>query len=67
MNLPKYKDLYRFSTALEIEEEILRLQKILFDLRLKKRSILVSKPHLFIHTKRQIAQLMFKRSLQNKT
>ncbi len=66
MNLPKYKDLHRFSTSMEIEQEILRLQKVLFDLKLKKRSALAGKPHLFVHTKRQIAQLMLKRSLQSK-
>ena len=38
------------------------LQKSLFDLRIKKSTSQTVKPHLFIHAKRRIAQLKFKKS-----
>ena len=38
------------------------LQKNLFDLRIKKSTSQTVKPHLFIHAKRRIAQLKFRKS-----
>jgi ribosomal protein L29 len=62
MSLPKYKDLKDLITISQIEDEIFLLTKNLFDLRIKKSTSQKIKPHLFIHTKRRIAQLNFKRT-----
>lgn len=62
MSLPKYKDLEKLSTIIEIDEEIFLLQKNLFDLKIKKATNQNIKPHLFSHTKRRIAQLKLKKS-----
>jgi large subunit ribosomal protein L29 len=62
MSLPKYKDLNGLTTVSDIEQEIFNLQKNLFDLRIKKTTNQGNKPHLFVHTKRRIAQLKFKKS-----
>ncbi len=48
MSLPKYK-------------EIINLRKILFDLRVKKLLHRKIKTHLFVHIKRKISQLKFKK------
>jgi ribosomal protein L29 len=63
MSLPKYKELENLATITDLEQEIFLLQKNLFDLKLKKVTNQSSKPHLFVHTKRRIAQLKFKKSL----
>ena len=63
MTLPKYKDLEKIATETEIEQEIFILQKSLFDLRIKRATNQTTKPHLFQHAKRRIAQLKFKKSL----
>jgi ribosomal protein L29 len=63
MTLPKYKDLNLLSTVNDIDNEIFLLQKNLFDLRIKRSTNQGSNPHLFVHTKRRIAQLKFKKSL----
>jgi ribosomal protein L29 len=63
MSLPKYKDLNLLSTVNDIDNEIFLLQKNLFDLRIKRSTNQSSNPHLFVHTKRRIAQLKFKKSL----
>ena len=57
MSLPKYKDLNSLSNVEEIDQEIFILQKNLFDLRIKKSTSQNLKPHLFLHTKRRLAQL----------
>jgi ribosomal protein L29 len=63
MSLPKYKDLNSLTTLAEIEQEIFLLQKNIFDLKLKKSTNQKIKPHLFVHTKRRIAQLKYKKSI----
>jgi large subunit ribosomal protein L29 len=63
MTLPKYKDLNNLVTISDIDKEIFLLQKNLFDLRIKRSTNQTNKPHLFIHTKRRIAQLKYKKSL----
>lgn len=40
-----------------VAEEIFLAQKTLFELRMKKRTSQTTKPHLFTHTKRKLAQL----------
>jgi len=62
MSLPKYKDLLSFTSLVEIETEIDLLQRTLFDFRMKRSTKRTVKPHSFLHTKRKIAQLNFKRS-----
>ena len=67
MTLPKYKDLDSIVSENDIEQEIFILQKSLFDLRIKRSTNQATnqatKPHLFKHAKRRIAQLQFKKSL----
>jgi len=63
MTLPKYKDLDSIVSETDIEQEIFILQKSLFDLRIKRSTNQATKPHLFKHAKRRIAQLQFKKSL----
>jgi large subunit ribosomal protein L29 len=67
MTLPKYKELESIITENDIDQEIFILQKSLFDLRIKRSTNQASKPHLFKHAKRRIAQLKFKRSQISKT
>ena len=62
MSFPKYKDLNTLTTISDIDQEIFLLQKNLFDLRIKKTPNQSHKSHLFVHTKRRIAQLKFKKS-----
>ena len=62
MSLPKFKDLNSLSNIEEIEQEIFILQKNLFDLRIKRKTSQTLKPHLFLHSKRRLAQLNFKKS-----
>jgi len=62
MTLPKYKELEKLKTKAEIDQEIFLLQKNLFDLRMKRATNQATKPHLFQHAKRRIAQLKFKLS-----
>jgi ribosomal protein L29 len=63
MSLPKYKELDKLNTIVEIDQEIFIQQKNLFDLRLKRSTSQTVKPHLFGHTKRRIAQLKFKKAV----
>jgi len=63
MSLPKYKEIDKLTTAVEIDQEIFILQKSLFDLRIKKSTSQSVKPHLFTHAKRRIAQLKFKKAI----
>lgn len=63
MSLPKYNDLKEIQTPEEMEQEIFVLQKSLLELRMKRATSQSIKPHLFIHTKRRIAQLNFKKNL----
>ena len=68
MTLPKYKDLESITTQEEIEKEIFILQKSsIFDLRMKRSTNQATKPHLFKHAKRRIAQLKFKQHVLSKT
>jgi large subunit ribosomal protein L29 len=62
MTLPTYKELDKLNSKEEIDQEIFLLQKNLFDLRIKRATNQSTKPHLFKHAKRRIAQLNFKKS-----
>lgn len=62
MSLPKYKDLIEFKTIEKLDEEISIRQKELFELKMKKMTNQGIKSHMFVHLKRQIAQLNFKKS-----
>lgn len=62
MTLPTYKELDKLNSKEEIDQEIFLLQKNLFDLRIKRATNQSTKPHLFKHAKRRIAQLNFKRN-----
>ena len=66
MSFPKYSELSVLTNIAEIEKEIFVLQKSLFDLRMKKLTSQIVKPHLFLHAKRRIAQLEFKKSMLQK-
>lgn len=66
MSLPKYKDLEKLVDINEIEKEIFLLTKELFNLRLKKATNQTIKSHVFIHTKRRLAQLNFKKDCLSK-
>ncbi len=61
MTLPKYKDLNSLNTLVEIDNEIFILQKNIFDLKVKRSTNQTIKPHLFVHAKRRLAQLKFKK------
>jgi large subunit ribosomal protein L29 len=65
MSLPKYKELNLISTKVEIDKEILILEKNLFELKIKRATSQSIKPHLFVHAKRRLAQLKFKKSCLN--
>jgi ribosomal protein L29 len=63
MTFPAYKEINALNEIEEVEKEIILSQKFLFDLRMSKQaSPAKMKPHLFVHTKRRIAQLHFKKS-----
>jgi ribosomal protein L29 len=63
MAFPTYKTLENLTKISEVEEEILVLQKSLFDLKMKRSTNQSIKSHLFVHTKRRIAQLNFKKRI----
>ena len=63
MSFPTYKTLENLTKISEVEEEILVLQKSLFDLKMKRSTNQSIKSHLFVHTKRRIAQLNFKKRI----
>ena len=42
----------------KLSEEIITAKKYLFDMRLKKATRQTFKPHVFVHNKRKISQLM---------
>ena len=67
MSLPKYKELDKLNTIVDIDQEIFIQQKNLFDLRLKRSTSQGVKPHLFVHPKRRIAQLKFRKSIMLKS
>jgi len=67
MSFPKYSELNVVNTISEIEKELFVLQKSLFDLRMKKLTSQTVKPHFFLHAKRRIAQLQYKKSILEKT
>jgi large subunit ribosomal protein L29 len=56
MNFPKIEEIKNL-TSEELKNEILSLEKQLFDLRFKKATRKPFKPHLFKHTKHRLAQL----------
>ena len=62
MTLPKYNDLSAFDLIFTIDQEILKQEKSLLDLRIKRFTARPANPHLFIHGKRRLAQLKFKKS-----
>jgi ribosomal protein L29 len=61
MSLPKYSELESLNNLSDIDQEIFILQKELFDLRIKQAKKQLVKGHLFVHAKRRIAQLKFKK------
>ena len=61
MGLPKYKDLEKLTNLMDIDQEIFILTKNLFDLRMKRATNQTVKPHLFVHTKRRLSQLKYKK------
>jgi ribosomal protein L29 len=63
MTLPKYSELNSFNNVNDIENEIFKLQKKLFDLRIQRAANKAILPHLFIHTKRKISQFQYKKLL----
>lgn len=63
MSLPKYNDLKEIQSVEQMEQEIFVLQKSLLELRMKRATSQPVKPHLFVHAKRRIAQLKFKKNL----
>nr|YP_009402732.1 50S ribosomal protein L29 [Compsopogon caeruleus]ARX96085.1 50S ribosomal protein L29 [Compsopogon caeruleus] len=52
-------------TKQEIELEIVKIKKILFNLRLQKSTNQLSKPHLFKYNKRILAQLYTIKNIKN--
>jgi ribosomal protein L29 len=62
MTFPKYKDLETLKSISDINNEILRQQKILFTLRTTLSTSNGLKTHMFLHLKRKIAQLKFKKA-----
>ena len=67
MSLPKFKEIETLATLNDLDQEILIIQKDLFNLRLKRSTSQSIKPHLFKHAKHRLAQLKFKRSILLKT
>lgn len=63
MSLPKYNELKDLTSIFDIDQEILILQKKLFDFKMQKSKTQAIKPHLFIHAKRRISQLKFKKTV----
>ena len=61
MTLPKYAELIHITTNTQIDATLYSLKKTLFELRRQKSTHREIKYHLFIHTKRIIAQLIFKK------
>jgi ribosomal protein L29 len=62
MSLPKYSELKDLTTSIDIDQEILILQKKIFDFKMQKSKTQAVKPHLYVHAKRRISQLKFKKS-----
>lgn len=56
MGIPKFNDVASFSND-EILEEILKIEKELFNLKFKKATRQSFKPHTIKYTKRRLAQL----------
>ncbi len=57
MTLPKIQD-FRDLSDQELDEQIQTLKRQLFELRMQKATRQTVKPHLFKHTRHQLAQLM---------
>ncbi len=57
MALSRIQDLKSLSDQ-EVEEQIQALKRQLFELRMQKATRQTVKPHLFKHTRHQLAQLM---------
>ena len=62
MSLPKYKELKNLTDLNDIEKEIFLAAKEVLDLKFKKATNQTIKSHIFIHLRRRIAQLQYKRS-----
>ncbi len=62
--LPKFRELDNFLTISDIDEEIFLQEKKIFNLKMNKKIKKDEqfKSHLFVHIKRRIAQLQFKKS-----
>ena len=56
MGIPKFNDIKTLST-IEISEEIIKTEKMLFDLRFKKATRQTFKSHEIRNAKRRLAQL----------
>lgn len=63
MTLPPYKDIDSFVDIAEIDTEILNGQKTLLKLRFAMATKKKVLPHYYVHVKRRLAHLNFKRSL----
>ena len=63
MSLPKYSELSSLNSVFAIKERILELEKNLLDYRVQHRANKLVAPYLFVHEKRRLAQLQFKKSL----
>ncbi len=63
MSFEKFKDIDLISNLNQINDELFLAKKRLTDLTFEKKKNLLAKPHLFIHLKRRIAHLNFKKSL----
>lgn len=57
MALSKFSDLKELSDN-EVQQQIMDCKKTLFDLRVKKATRQLEKPHPITHTKHKLAQLM---------
>ncbi len=62
MNSFDYKKINEFNNLKDIKDEIFRIHKIIFDLKIKKAKKEKIKSHLFKYSKRYIAQLNYKLS-----
>ena len=62
MSFSKYQTLDTYNNVEMVETEIIRLQKELFELRIKKITTQKIQSHLFRKLKSRIAQLKFKKS-----
>nr|AYO28280.1 ribosomal protein L29 [Synura sphagnicola] len=62
MSFLKYKELNNLKDVNDVEKEIFVAAKEILDLKFKKATNQTIKSHLFIHLRRRIAQLQYKKS-----